>query len=143
MIPLFRMENGRYPALGFLWRYLRVAVQTVLTSNRHVMEPLPELTVCDECYDAVVWPLVEDDQNTSEIPHKFIRGRQTVPLASCQLYSNRMQDAFRKACRRNDLSYLETKLREKLVTESDVSTSQPGSSQGGQNDVEVRRLRAS
>ena len=74
------------------------------------MADLREFTVCEECYDAIVWPLIEDDRKKSEVAANFIRKRQAVPIASCQLYSKRMRDAFRRACRRNDIGYLKGKL---------------------------------
>ncbi|KAK1760847.1 hypothetical protein QBC47DRAFT_368378 [Echria macrotheca] len=106
----------------------------------HVMEHLPDFTVCDECYDEVVWPLVEDSQNTNQVANDFVRGQQTRAAASCQLYSDRMRDVFRRACRRNDLGYLEAKLMEKQGPGSDVGISQSSALQL-ENEWEPRRSR--
>lgn len=101
------------------------------------MDSLPEFTVCEECYDDVVWPLVED--NRSDVPGHFLRGKQTLPAASCQLYSTRMRDVFQLACRDNDIGYLEKKLREKLASEADLREKKTALLEKDQNDPKVQR----
>lgn len=110
--------------------------------TRHIINRLPEFTVCEECYESEVWPLLEDDKKYNDVLASFVRGRQTIPVASCQLYSHRMREVFKRACRRNDLAYLESKLREKLVTESEIAKRQRELMQQDQNDPEVQRERA-
>jgi hypothetical protein len=94
----------------------------------YVMEDLPELTVCQECFEAVVWPLMEVEREMggehsagggrpSTIARRFFQRKQARPLAACQLYSERMREVFRKACRRNDMEYLEDKVRERIERE--------------------------
>lgn len=106
-----------------------------------VMEGLPEFTVCEECYDAVVLPLIERGEG-GDIPQKFFRSRQLRPVASCQLYSDRMREIFKKACRRNDIKYLAMKVRERQQTEADIKPRFIEVQQKDQTDPAVQRERA-
>ncbi|KAA6406734.1 MAG: hypothetical protein FRX48_09457 [Lasallia pustulata] len=73
----------------------------------HIMPQIPELTVCEECYDEVIWPLIEAG---SPLAGRFNRTLQLVAPsnvgASCQLYSPRMREVFEEACRRDDFTGL-------------------------------------
>jgi hypothetical protein len=82
------------------------------------MDGLSAFTVCDECYDAVVWPLVE---GKSDVANNFIRKRQKLEVASCQLYSENMREVFRRACKRNDMGLLESKIKEKFELRSKLA----------------------
>lgn len=84
-----------------------------------IMEPIPDFTVCEECFDQVVWPIVEADEKGG-VARKFFQRGQRLPVAACQLYSDRMREVFRKACRRNDIKYLEDKVRERLDIETAI-----------------------
>ncbi len=105
------------------------------------MESLPEFTVCEECYEAVIWPLIEDP-NASEIPRNFIRTRQPRPVAACQLYSDRMREVFRRACRRNGMGYLVVKVRERQRVEDEIKARYLELLERDQNDPAVQRERA-
>ncbi|PYH42799.1 uncharacterized protein BP01DRAFT_393833 [Aspergillus saccharolyticus JOP 1030-1] len=80
-------------------------------STWHYMSQLPELTVCEDCYDDVVWPLVKAKQ---PIARKFSTTMRLLPgegpsrcrEASCQLYSPRMRMKFQEAVQLDDLTYL-------------------------------------
>ncbi|KAK4171958.1 hypothetical protein QBC36DRAFT_83015 [Triangularia setosa] len=79
-----------------------------------MMERLPELTVCGECFWEVVVPLLEQDRQgeggdvKGEIPRNFYKQMQRVEgLASCQLYSDRMRNVFRLAAEHGDWRFLE------------------------------------
>ncbi|KAK5656309.1 hypothetical protein OQA88_4689 [Cercophora sp. LCS_1] len=109
----------------------------LLENVAHIMSNLPELTVCDECYDDVVWPLVENSR--SEVPGHFIRGKQTLAAASCQLYSTRMRDVFQLACRDDDMGYLERKVREKLASEADLREKKTALLEQDQNNPKVQK----
>ncbi|OJJ70614.1 hypothetical protein ASPBRDRAFT_129028 [Aspergillus brasiliensis CBS 101740] len=82
-----------------------------ILSTWHYMPQLPELTVCEDCYDDVVWPLVRAKQ---PIARKFSTSMRLLPgdgpsrcrEASCQLYSPRMRAKFAEAVQLNDLMYL-------------------------------------
>ncbi|KAK0727226.1 hypothetical protein B0T26DRAFT_124085 [Lasiosphaeria miniovina] len=108
----------------------------------YVMESLPEFSVCEECFDSVVWPLLEDE-DCGDIPPNFYKSRQTRAIAACQLYSDRMRDVFRKACYRNDMDYLESKLKEKLKLESEIRAKYADLAKQDQNDPWVRGEMAS
>ncbi|PYI14377.1 hypothetical protein BO99DRAFT_426367 [Aspergillus violaceofuscus CBS 115571] len=80
-------------------------------STWHYMPQLPELTVCEDCYDDVVWPLVKAKL---PIARKFSTTMRLLPgegpsrcrEASCQLYSPRMRMKFQEAVQLDDLTYL-------------------------------------
>ncbi|PYH91782.1 hypothetical protein BO71DRAFT_401095 [Aspergillus ellipticus CBS 707.79] len=86
-----------------------------ILSTWHYMPQLPELTVCEDCYDDVVWPLVKAKQ---PIARRFSTAMRLLPgdgpsrcrEATCQLYSPRTRAKFQEAVQLNDLTYL------KLVT---------------------------
>jgi len=105
------------------------------------MDGVPEFTVCEECYDAVVWPMIEEDDNNkkSDVANNFIRKRQVLSLASCQLYSHRMREIFRRACRRNDLAYLELKVKEKLLEQAEIKDKLAALLQQDQDDPDVQK----
>lgn len=113
----------------------------VPNSKWHVMDGIPEFSVCEECYDAVVWPMIEEDDNKkkSDVANNFIRKRQVLSLASCQLYSNRMREIFRRACRRNDLSYLELKVKEKFLAQAEIKDKLAALLQQDQEDPDVQK----
>jgi hypothetical protein len=76
------------------------------TTLWHFIPRVPEFTVCEECYNAVVWPLRD-----KPIAKDVIPTLQKVPIQrpdhyiagiSCQLYSDRMRALFKGACARND-----------------------------------------
>lgn len=64
---------------------------------------LPEFTVCTDCYNAIVRPRRDED---IPIALEFSSMARQRSFATCQLYSNRMREVFRKACRRDDYQYL-------------------------------------
>ncbi|RAK99029.1 uncharacterized protein BO80DRAFT_495094 [Aspergillus ibericus CBS 121593] len=82
-----------------------------ILSTWHYMPQLPELTVCEDCYDDVIWPLVKRRQ---PIARKFSTTMRLLPgdgpsqcrEASCQLYSPRMRAKLLEAVQQNDLTYL-------------------------------------
>jgi hypothetical protein len=86
-----------------------------------VMRSIPDFTVCQECFDQVVWPQQELD-DVPRVVQDFSDRTQKLPMAACQLYSDRMRDVFKKACRRNDLGYFEKKIFERLDIESAIKT---------------------
>lgn len=85
----------------------------------HVLKQIPEFTVCEECFDAVVWPRLEGGDD-SEIPLNFYKYRQPRPLAACQLYSERMRKVFRLACEYNDFEYLESCVLERMAALAEI-----------------------
>jgi hypothetical protein len=80
----------------------------------NIMTQLPEFTVCEECFDDVVWPELEDEK---AIPMMFNKALQRLPKASCQLYSPRMRALFRAAVDADDFKLLAAKARERKTVE--------------------------
>ena len=79
------------------------------TKSWHVIPELPELTVCEECYEEVVWPLrdrpiARDVSKTLKLVPTL--RKSSLPGTSCQLYSERMRGVFRDAVSRNDFENL-------------------------------------
>lgn len=81
----------------------------------HTMQLLRSLSVCGECFDEVVRPLINDG---NVLARSFYIKPQRLPLATCQLYSPRMREIFQKACRWNDRKYLEAKVLERMDIEA-------------------------
>ena len=87
----------------------------------YMMPQMPELTVCEECYDEVVWPLIEAG---SPLAARFNRSMQPVAPpsvgVSCQLYSPRMRKVFEETCRRDDLVGLRKAALQRWRVERDL-----------------------
>ncbi|KAJ5897811.1 hypothetical protein N7504_008099 [Penicillium tannophilum] len=77
----------------------------------HYIPSLPEFSVCEDCYDEVVWPLAKTHH---PIAKSFSTSMHFLPgdspnrcrEASCQLYSPRMRTKFREAVAKNEFSGL-------------------------------------
>jgi hypothetical protein len=81
----------------------------------------PALTVCEECYNDVVWPWV---RSNSDVAMRFNRTAQPVRGegrggVSCQLYSRRMREVFQYAVQKNDMKYLARKAKDRKDVEED------------------------
>ncbi|MCJ1340808.1 hypothetical protein MMC09_006104 [Bachmanniomyces sp. S44760] len=111
----------------------------------HFIPHLPEFSVCEECYDEVIWPAIRDG---SPLAAEFNRSLQTLPPSpmgsSCQLYSTRMREVWKEACRRNDFYYLRNKAMERFVVERDLQAKHVGFRTQGYDSAkgveEVKRL---
>ncbi|KAF3384970.1 hypothetical protein F1880_002688 [Penicillium rolfsii] len=73
----------------------------------HYMPELPELSVCEDCYDEVVWPLAKSHHPLARSFSTSLRylpgdGPNRCREASCQLYSGRMRARFRDAVIKDD-----------------------------------------
>ncbi len=79
----------------------------VMVQVWHFIPSLPEFTICEECFDQVVWPVADQP-----IASRVNRTLQLVPGAyhksgiSCQLYSERMRKIFLEAVKFADFEYL-------------------------------------
>ncbi|KAM3080873.1 hypothetical protein ACMFMG_004833 [Clarireedia jacksonii] len=80
----------------------------------YIITQLPDFTVCEECFDDVVYPEVEDRK---AIPLMFSKTPQRIPKASCQLYSERMRTIFQRAVNTDDYKLLAIKARERKAKE--------------------------
>lgn len=82
-------------------------------STWHYMPELPEMTVCEDCYDDVVWPMARANKPIACSFNSSLRllpGKDRASRcreASCQLYSPRIRAKFRQAVMKNDMAYLE------------------------------------
>ena len=77
----------------------------------HYIPELPEFTICEDCYDDIVWPMSHSPiANRVSRTVRYLPGSRLNPKgaqqASCQLYSDRMRAIFREAVRQGDFSYL-------------------------------------
>ncbi|SZF04138.1 unnamed protein product [Blumeria hordei] len=90
----------------------------------HIIPQLPEFTVCRECFNSVVWPLVEEGR---DIPKMFSEEIHLVPRASCQLYSPYMRDAFLLAVTHNDYWMLASITRQRKEAELAFKANNVGS----------------
>lgn len=110
----------------------------------NIITQLPEFTVCEECFDEVVWPELEDEK---AIPMMFSKKLPTLPMASCQLYSPKMRGIFRTAVDGNDYKLLAQKARERKAVEmkykKDIDNLRRLAAKGGNSQgiiAEIRRL---
>ena len=79
----------------------------------HYIPELPEFTICEDCYDDIVWPMSHSPiANRVSRTVRYLPGSRLNPKgaqqASCQLYSDRMRAVFREAVRQGDFSYLKS-----------------------------------
>lgn len=77
----------------------------------HYIPDLPEFSICEDCYDDVVWPLAAAHKPVARMVSRTARllpgsGPGRCREASCQLYSPRMRTRFREAVLRDDYQYL-------------------------------------
>ncbi|OAL29989.1 hypothetical protein AYO22_01895 [Fonsecaea multimorphosa] len=80
------------------------------TQSWHYISDLPEFTICEECYEEVVWPLrdrpiARDVSKTLKLV-PVLRKNSSLRGTSCQLYSDRMRRVFYDAVNRNDYESL-------------------------------------
>ncbi|KAF2470580.1 uncharacterized protein BDR25DRAFT_303661 [Lindgomyces ingoldianus] len=89
----------------------------------HFIPSLPEFTVCEECYDDVIWPAIKEKSRLAE---SFNRTIQLVPGediegTSCCLYSTRMRRVWARALESDDFGYLKRKAIERKRIESRIA----------------------
>ncbi|KAF2185241.1 hypothetical protein K469DRAFT_632388 [Zopfia rhizophila CBS 207.26] len=94
----------------------------------HFIPSLPEFTICEECYDDVVWPAL---QQGSQLAKMFNRTIQLVPGedsegTSCCLYSPRMRRVWAIASDDEDFGYLKRKAVERKRAESKLAREKAG-----------------
>jgi hypothetical protein len=83
-------------------------------STWHYHPKLPELCVCEDCYDEVVWPLKRDNY---PIARKMTTNMEPKREGSCQLYSLRMRRIFLDAVDHNDIEMLKTVALQRFAAE--------------------------
>jgi hypothetical protein len=93
---------------------------------------LPELTVCEECYNELVWPAYQSTKSSIAIPRLFNKALQLVPEespdlgSSCCLYSPRMRQVFDRSVREADFTYLKRKAVERKRAEARITRERRG-----------------
>ena len=97
----------------------RCAKDNLLLGQRWYFIPqLPELTVCESCYDAVVYPAMKSDHPIAgKFNLKMQLARENSLGTSCQLYSPRMREVWRRATERDDWALLAREARDRKSTE--------------------------
>jgi len=84
----------------------------------HMIPEIPHFTICEECYNDVVWPAIDGG---SMLASKCSRSMSLVwsgnEGVSCQLYSARMRHIFEEAVARNDLEFLKRMTAERREKE--------------------------
>jgi hypothetical protein len=109
----------------------------------HVLERVPEFTVCEDCFNTVVWPMIEDEENGSEMPRNFYKYKQSKPVASCQLYSDRMRRVFLEACKYDDFEFLASCVLNRMRVMAEVKARYDALQREDQEDPDVQdELRA-
>ncbi|KAJ5496867.1 hypothetical protein N7463_008854 [Penicillium fimorum] len=91
-------------------------------STWHFIPSLPEMCVCEDCYDEVVWPLARSNHPIACMVTTKMRilpgdGPGRTREASCQLYSPRMRAKFREAVVRDDLGLLRSVAQRRVEAE--------------------------
>ncbi|KAJ6790162.1 hypothetical protein PWT90_05622 [Aphanocladium album] len=137
-------SSKKGPDLGSLAQKLeRLSVHNACREDKpiadgywHFMQFLPQFTVCADCFEDVVKPRLSDE---NVIARNFYIKPQKVSHATCQLYSPRMRDVFKRACRRNDPKYLESKVRERLDVEASIKSKLAKLDRDGQRDSRAEK----
>jgi len=99
----------------------------------HFIPSLPEFTVCQECFEELIWPAIASSSNStssfsaplppSTIPNLFNRTIQPVPDedpevgSSCCLYSPRMRDIWEHSVHEEDFGLLRRSVMERKTKE--------------------------
>lgn len=85
----------------------------------HFIPQLPEFTVCEECYDRVIWPGMTSKSLPTTIPRLFSKTIQLVPGedqevgSSCCLWSPHMRKVWLRSVEDQDFAYLKRKAVER------------------------------
>lgn len=87
----------------------------------HVHPHLPEFTICQDCYETVVYPLVKTG---STLAAKIDKKPQQFPnpdvKCCCNLYSPRMRKVFREACEDDDYEHLRHTVLKRHMLQQDL-----------------------
>ena len=86
----------------------------------HTIPQIPELTVCEECFDEVIQPAASSSFLASLFSAHPKHVAPTNVGISCQLYSPRMRNVFTEACQRNDLAWLRSVAAKRYRIERDL-----------------------
>jgi hypothetical protein len=88
-------------------------------SKWYIITQLSEFTVCEDCFDDFVRPLMEEEKKFLAIPSLFEKELRRIPRATCQLYPrSNMREIFKLAADTNDYKLLAQKARERKAAEA-------------------------
>jgi hypothetical protein len=96
----------------------------------HFIPSLPEFTVCEECYDELIWPAIQS--KASSIPRLFNKAIQLVPNedvdvgSTCCLYSSRMRRVWETSVKEDDFAYLKKKAVDRKRVEARLARERKG-----------------
>ncbi|KAF1938901.1 hypothetical protein EJ02DRAFT_514227 [Clathrospora elynae] len=106
--------------------------KTSIRKPWHFIPSLPEFTVCEECYDELVWPATQSKSIPPTIPRLFNKSIQLVPGedpdvgSSCCLYSPRMRRIWEVSVKEEDFAYLKRKAVERKRAEVRLARERKG-----------------
>lgn len=111
------------------WKRECLRDATFLNGMWHTLPGLPELTICEECYDAVVYPEVKRGSRLADNVTRalgFVHGEAEFAGEgnSCQLYSPRMRRIWARAVQDDDVTYLARKVRERRRMQRELDSQQ-------------------
>lgn len=111
----YDVERLREPNIQALANYARKTARVrectrddmVMGQAWHFIPSLPEFTICEECFDEVVWPVTYQPVASSVTRTlQLVPARQHNTGISCQLYSERMRKKFLEAVKYADFEFL-------------------------------------
>jgi len=87
---------------------------------------MPEMTVCEECFDEMIYPAIKRGSPVADHFNKVLQ--PLVPAmagkSSCQLYSPRMKRVWERSIKNEDWEYLKRKVKERKEVEDDLRAQQ-------------------
>ncbi|KAJ5747372.1 uncharacterized protein N7511_009068 [Penicillium nucicola] len=119
-----------------------------IVTKWHYLPTLPELCICEDCFDEVVWPFARHQR---PIARSIPPTRRALPgdgtgvkqEASCQLYSMRMRAKFREAVATSDFEMLKSAVLRRVEAERRFRDRRQelleAQSKGYDCDVELRK----
>ena len=87
----------------------------------HIHPHLPEFTICQECYENVVYPMAKSGLALAgKIDKKPLQFPNPESEACCHLYSPRMRKVFREACEDDDYEHLRHTVLKRHMLQQDI-----------------------
>lgn len=113
-------------AKGFAYKQECQRDRILVDQTWHFPPGLPELTVCEECFDELVYPHIKKGPSIAD---KFNRTLQPLhptlsDKSTCQLYSARMRRVWERSVEKGDWEYLKRKVRERRQVENELREQQ-------------------
>ena len=120
LAPLIELANS------FAYKHECQRDRILVDAAWHFPASLPELTVCEECYDELLRPRIKKGPSIAD---RFAHSLQPLPSgtsgrASCQLYSARMRRVWERSADKGDWDYLKRKVIKRRNVESELREQQ-------------------